>query len=258
MHKYCKVTVKLNAILPVARYLTNGHWVVSTQTKLPFVKMCERGHETVTSDLIVRPPIQLIALEESCTAVTGEMTLPPHYHKESKFDVTNVLETFMDSYNVSSVKLWEPIHSKITNLSAIKIPTKLKDLETIPMDRLVNELTSITPIDPSFGFNDWPNWVYAILGMATALLIGIAIFSYRYCKRRWSGKLWQRNKKPNTEGEHIPLVTIKTSGEDNASRDTKASAPMVPITYNKEMGAADTIKQLYPSIRLDNAAEQTK
>jgi uncharacterized coiled-coil protein SlyX len=28
--KYCKVTVKLNIILPIAKYLTNGHWIVST------------------------------------------------------------------------------------------------------------------------------------------------------------------------------------------------------------------------------------
>jgi hypothetical protein len=255
-------------------YLTNGHWVVSTQIEFPFVKLCQKGQNTVSSEFTVRPPIQIVALEESCSAVTSALTLPPHYHQETKYDMTNLLETFMASYNVSSVELWRPIHSKIFNLSAITIPNKLQDLETILMDRLVNELASVDPIDPSFDFGNWPNWSYAVLGLSISLLIGIIIFVYCYCKcrGRWSGKLWQRNKKPNRGEENSPLVTVKTYSGDNAGRDNKTSAPVPPVYYSKEKNAVetmtrlypsdgnvtDTITQLYPTIRMDAADRENQ
>lgn len=66
-----------------AKYINNGHWVVSTQEKIHFVKLCGEGSKTIATDIIVRPPIKTFTLEQSCYAVTSAMTLPPHYHQES-------------------------------------------------------------------------------------------------------------------------------------------------------------------------------
>jgi hypothetical protein len=94
------------------------------------------------------------------------------------------------------------------------------------------------------------------LGLSIALLIGIIIFAYRYCKKRWSGKFWQRNRKPNRGEDHFPLVTVNTSSEENAGRGSKPSAPKIPAVYSDEKDAVDTLKQLYPAIRVEANAER--
>jgi hypothetical protein len=94
------------------------------------------------------------------------------------------------------------------------------------------------------------------LGLSIALLIGIIIFAYRYCKKRWSGKFWQRKRKPNRGEDHFPLVTVNTSGDENAGRDSKPSAPKLPAVYSNEKDAVDTLKQLYPAIRVEANGER--
>lgn len=76
---------------------------MSTSEKLHFVKLCGEGSNTIATDIIIRPPIQIITLEQSCSAVTSAMTLPPHYHQESKYNATNLLTSFMASYNISAI-----------------------------------------------------------------------------------------------------------------------------------------------------------
>lgn len=58
--KYCKVIVKSKTTLPRAKYINNGHWVVSTSEKLHFVKLCGEGSNTIATDIIIRPSIQII------------------------------------------------------------------------------------------------------------------------------------------------------------------------------------------------------
>lgn len=119
---------------------------MSTSERLHFVKLCGEGSNTIATDIIVRPPIKKITLAQSCSAVTSAMTLPPHYHQESKYNATNLLTTFMASYNVSAITLWKPVYSTFKNLVNITIPEKLQDLEMVPMDRLVKESLSATLI----------------------------------------------------------------------------------------------------------------
>lgn len=150
--KYCKVIVKLKTTLPRAKYINNGHWVVSTSEKLHFVKLCGEGSNTIATDIIIRPPIQIITLEQSCSAVTSAMTLPPHYHQEGKYNATNLLTSFMASYNISAITLWKPVHSNFKNLANFTIPEKLQDLDMVPMDRLVKELNSVNSVQLLFDF----------------------------------------------------------------------------------------------------------
>lgn len=118
--KHCNITIELKTILPAVKYLTNVHWIVYTQANLVVVKICVKGQDIINSGFIVKPPFQIVAPKESCSAVTSELTVPPHYHQESKYNMTNILRIFMTSHNVSLFKLWKPIHStKIINCSAI-------------------------------------------------------------------------------------------------------------------------------------------
>lgn len=108
------------------------------------------------------------------------MTLPPHYHQESKYIATNLLASFMASYNVSAITLWKPVHSTFKNLVNITIPEKLQDLDMVPMDRLVKELNSVNSVPPLINFWSLPNWAYAVLGIGGALILVIIILVY--CK----------------------------------------------------------------------------
>lgn len=247
--KYCKVIVKLKTTLPRAKYINNGHWVVSTGEKLHFVKLCGNGKDTIATDIIVKPPIKIITLEQSCSAVTSAMTLPLHYHQESKYNATNLLTSFMASYNISAITLWKPVHSNFKNLANITIPEKLQDLDMVPMDRLVKELNSVNSVPPLFDFWSLPNWAYAVMGVGCALILGILIFVYCKVSKRWSGKLWQRRDGPKREdGEGYPLVTINSSGDRDAGRKINPSAPMVTTVYSTGTDEPDAIRKLYPLI----------
>ena len=204
--KYCKVIVTLNTQLPTAKYITNGHWVISTLEKLHFVKICGDGPDTLATDLTVQPPMQILSLEKSCSAVISSLTLPPYYHKESKYNVTNLLATCMASYNVSAVELWKPVHSQFDNLQNISIPEKLKDLDDVPINKLVEELESVHTVNPMFDIWGLPTWVYILIGMGCALILGIILFAYCKSKKRWSGKLWCRSKSSEKRDEAGFLV----------------------------------------------------
>lgn len=96
------------------------------------------------------------------------MFLPPHYHQESKYNATNLLTSFMASYNISAITLWKPVHSNFKNLANITIPEKLQDLDMVPMDRLVKELNSVNSVPSLFDFWSLPNWAYAVIGVGCA------------------------------------------------------------------------------------------
>lgn len=248
--KYCKVIVKLKTTLPRAKYINNGHWVVSTSEKLHFVKLCGEGSNTIATDIIIiRPPIQIITLEQSCSAVTSAMTLPPHYHQEGKYNATNLLTSFMASYNISAITLWKPVHSNFKNLANFTIPEKLQDLDMVPMDRLVKELNSVNSVQLLFDFWSLPNWVYAVNGVGCALILGIIIFVYCKVSKRWSGKLWQRREGlKRDDGESYPSVTIKSSGDKDAGMNIHPSAPMMTTVYSTGTEEPDAIRKLYPLI----------
>lgn len=49
-------------------------------------------------------------------------------------------------------------------------------------------------------------------------------------------------------GAGFPLVTINSSGDGNAGRDTRSSAPMSAPVYSTAVDHKDTIKKLYPLV----------
>ena len=56
----------------------------------------------------------------------------------------------MASYNISAVELWKPVHSQFDNLQNISIPEKLKDLDDVPINKLVEKLESVRTVNPMF------------------------------------------------------------------------------------------------------------
>ena len=96
-------------------------------------------------------------------------------------------------------------------------------------------------------FDIWglPTWVYVVLGIRCALILEIIIFGYCKIKKRWLGKLWRRARSlKGGDREGSPLVTINSSGDGNAGKDTHLSAPMATPVCSSVVDRKDTIKKL--------------
>lgn len=103
--------VKPYITMPRAEYLSEGQWVVATTNVLKFSILCETSNKLLgaTRNVItVRPPIDIITLRMSCSSYSGYMTLPPFYHKESNYNVSSLLNSFVRNYNELQEKIWKP------------------------------------------------------------------------------------------------------------------------------------------------------
>jgi hypothetical protein len=118
----------------------------------------------------------------SCSANSDYLTLPSYFQSENKYEIALPTDKFLQSYNMTSWKIWEPFHSTFPNFTLIDLPEKLKETKTIPVDDLIREIGSIQ--DVPILDNGWPTWVYVLIGFVGSLTLGIIIFVYcRYYKK---------------------------------------------------------------------------
>ena len=82
----CQTVVKLNAVLLMAEYFTDGNWIITTQQKLTFSLLCQENGGGVR-EMEVQPPLDIIRLPVSCSTSNEYMSLMPYYQRESKFFV---------------------------------------------------------------------------------------------------------------------------------------------------------------------------
>lgn len=102
-------------------------------------------------------------------------------------------------------------------------------------------------------------WFYVLLDIGCALILEIIIFAYCKIKKRWSWKLWRKaGFLKGGDGEEIPLVTINSSGDGNASRDTHPSPPMANSVYSTKMDRKDNIQKLYHLVIADPELTKTE
>lgn len=71
-----------------------------------------------------------------------------------------------------------PFHSALPNFSITDLPKKLKNIENIPMDNMIAELKTIN-IVPQLN-DDWPIWIYVIVG--DIIVLGVILFLYCYIR----------------------------------------------------------------------------
>lgn len=76
----------------------------------------------------------------------------------------------MAPYNISAVEHWKPVHTQFDNLQNIPIPEKLKYINDVPINKLVEELESVRAVSPMFDIWGLPTWVYVVLGIRCALI----------------------------------------------------------------------------------------
>ena len=107
------------------------------------------------------------------------MTLLPFYNQQSKFTSRDDFFTRIINNDLTSKKLWEPFHQSFPKFNLTKLPKKLDQIKEIPMDDLISQLKSLGQITEA---SELPNWVYTLIYLFGALLVGIAMFIL--CKYR--------------------------------------------------------------------------
>ena len=86
----CQTIVRPNYMLPLANYLSNGVWIITTQKDLMFSVVCQ---ETKSKQSIVNvsTPIAKVKLELTCSAFNDYLTLLPYYHTQTEYLVEDTI-----------------------------------------------------------------------------------------------------------------------------------------------------------------------
>lgn len=139
-----------------------------------------------------------------------------------------------------------PFHSALPNFSITDLPKKLKNIENTPMDNMIAELKTIN-IVPQLN-DDWPIWIYVIVG--AIIVLGVILFLSCYirgpprCYRKLCPRSVMHESSESEKVESIPMVSVQSNGTDNADRE-KASAPLL-----QEQQLSKLEDTLYPTLGL--------
>jgi hypothetical protein len=181
--EYCQEIVLPNAPSPQAEYLRNGHWLITSEKPLTLSLLCNMTQSTI----VTKPPMDIVALNATCSAHDAHFSLLPYYHEESKYNMTSTFTTLLQKYSTKVVHVWEKFDRQMPNTSLI-IPPKLKDVDEVPLDRLIDELNdynlSLEPMDMDYDR-------YILYGLVTFLFILLLVaFCFRTkllnCLKRYS------------------------------------------------------------------------
>ena len=172
--------VRINAVLPMAEYLTDENWIITTQRKLVFSLVCQEN-ERGTREIEVQPPLDIIRLPMSCSASNEYMSLMPYYQKERKFEVEDSISELLLNARVANTTIWKPFHEKLPDFSSIQLPDRLQTVEQIPLRKLITELAGQNElVEDTAG--SYPAWLYAVVGTLVLVMILTAL-TYK-CKGR--------------------------------------------------------------------------
>ena len=233
----CQTSVKPFSVLPMARYISSGSWLITTKKPLQFAVVCRASGIKKTTNVQVLPPLDVLKLNATCTANNDYMTLLPFYKKETKFEIEDPFSRLVKGYNFSDSSLWKPFRTSLPKFNMTKLPKELKNIESIPMDNLIYKLKQLEPIEADF---DLPNWAYTMIYFSIAIVIGILIVLF--CKYRHKVKCNCLAKRGSNRGIHIvatkylggdQVVSTKVEGDVSTPADAiRASAPLLEERSN--------------------------
>ena len=175
IENYCQKLVKPSTPLPLATYLYDGTWVISTITSLRFTVVCQDSNLRDSTQM-VNPPLGVLKLGPSCTASNDYLYLPAFYHNESKYEISDPLDDLKISTNFTA-EYWKPLIQKVPSFNLTKLPKHLKSLREIPIDNLIRELYTLDTV-PVIQ-KRFPFWAYIIIILGVLLLTSLLICKYK-------------------------------------------------------------------------------
>ena len=179
----CQVSVKTGAVLPMAEYLTTGVWMITTDKRLRFSITCHDGQEP--TERVIDSPMGVLNLSMTCTATNDFLSLPAYYQFDSMTRIDDKFLMELQTHNITSLDIWGPVHTSLPHYNFLEIPSKLKDIERIPIEPFIAELQELETI---FTESSLPSWAFILIGVGSALLIGAGVAIYLYKRQRRNQK----------------------------------------------------------------------
>lgn len=259
VNRHCQTIVKLNSMLPLANYLSNGVWIIITLKDLMFSVVCQDTRDNL-SVIYAKPPIAKVKLELTCSAFNDYLTLLPYYHKQTKYLVEESLNNLIKTYNISTKAIWKPFNKALPKFEKLNFPKELKSIEHIPMDNLIDKLKNLNVITQESGTLNWGHylgWLAVILATAFFIFIYCKYFRKRKFKICWLAKSRTNKNESGATPEYGMVSAAKTEGAVSTSREVFHSAPLTFDARNKEPDMKETVtnvvKTLYPMLDLNTS-----
>ena len=253
----CKSIVKLNTTLPLAQYISDGHWVITTTQVLRFSIVCQNASRF---SLEVEPPLQVIKLDMTCHAVSDLLSLPAYFQEESHYEIDDPFRRLIGRIDVSNLKLWKPFHDTFENYTLTELPKLLGEVKEIPIDNLLYKLKNLREIDAG---NAWPNWLTSLLYFG-GFFLGIAII-FICCKFRqkfkncWSAKFRKsRGSETDATKTVVPMALLQCRSDSHTTDQNILSAPCSheeskeEITVQDKLNFSNPVRELYPNLCVDS------
>ena len=226
----CKTKIKPNCILPQAKNIDAGHWLVSTLHPITFTINCnpqsnrKRGQ---TSTMTVQPPIFSVTLPPNCAATSQHITLPPFYELKSMVYSRPSVQAI---FHNSSINLWKPLYDKYPSFNDSWDLTPLKDVNEMQMGDLLNQLDTVNKVHVEKKAEKWGWQTWLVVITISLFVLGIIFF---ICKANIVGLRqlyrfifgnFQGNQSPQHSDvpEEIPL---KASDQEPRTEKNTPTAP---------------------------------
>ena len=138
IEKNCRIVVKTNTRLPIAIRVDRGSWMIAVTSDLHFMVLYG---DRSRNKFIAQAPLATIQIEEGCTAYNDHIVLAAQVNDNTKFK--NVGKLQLTPINVSNPVVWSSITKEFPNFSVDTMQVELRDMEEIPIRKLLNTLEQL-------------------------------------------------------------------------------------------------------------------
>ena len=203
----CPVKVSDNHQFPVFQHLVEGKWMIATREDILLHTRCNNDNDFLFPT-IIKPPLQVVSLNSSCTGYTKFAILPPYFYQTSSTKVESVLEKInigLDMahiYNVNSTNYTFDFQLRNSNSRDNLLP----EVEQLDISNMQHKLQHLSKNE--LEINDNGNTVLIlgslIGGALFVLLVGVGVFLYCKLTSRKKSKLMVKYNKKDSIVEVEP------------------------------------------------------
>ena len=166
---FCQTTVKMKTILPLAEYLSDGYWVITTNVNFRFSIVCRKSS---TFSIDIKTPLQVIKLDMFCHAVGKMLIFPAYFNKESKYNINDPFDKLLRNSGHFNFNLWESFHENVPNYTMSNFATHFPNIEEISMGHLIDKLKNLRQVENP---DNLTNWIYSIANFGKIVFIIVLV-----------------------------------------------------------------------------------
>jgi hypothetical protein len=166
---FCQITVKMKTILPLAEYLSDGYWIITTIVNFRFSIVCQNSSAFLID---IKPPLRVIKLDMLCHAVSKMLILPAYLHKESKYNINDPFDKLFRNSGHFNFNLWESFDENVPDYTMSNFATHFPNIEEIPMGHLIDKLNNLRQVENP---DNLPIWIYSIANLSIIIFVIVLV-----------------------------------------------------------------------------------